>query len=137
MISHSSGISCLHMKNVSQIILRRNSTSVGMGVLYSVHFNSLGSHFSEVETEFSPLLRQIIPVACLPTFTHNFDSIYSVNSAKTLLSKTSGDVDDLSSSLRLYSSFLPGLLQNSPRKPIPQIFSNCVLLKLKDTVATF
>lgn len=58
--------------------------SVGVGVLYSVHFKSLGQHFSEVENEFSPLQRQIISVACLPTLIHNFDSIYSVNSAKAL-----------------------------------------------------
>lgn len=55
---------------------------VRVGVLYSVHFNSLGQHFSEAEIEFSPLQRQIIPVACLPTLIHNFDGIYSVNSAK-------------------------------------------------------
>lgn len=60
--------------------------SVEVGILYSVNFNSLGLHFSEVETEFCPLQRQIIHVACLPTLVHNFGSIYrfSVNSVKAL-----------------------------------------------------
>lgn len=61
--------------------------SVGVGVLYSIHFNSSGQLFfssSEAETEFSPLQRQIIPDDYLPTLIHNFDGIsrYSVNSAK-------------------------------------------------------
>lgn len=46
--------------------------SVGVGVLCSIHFNSQGQLFSEVETEFSP---QIIPAetdytCCLSSHTY-------------------------------------------------------------------